>query len=185
MKKNIIKLAFAAVLFAGLQSCEAQKVVVNRQVESSNDGSMLLGTQTADQFTKEPFSSWYTPQYDNYQIDQEALAGLKKEKLNSYQIVVFLGTWCGDSHRDFPRLMKILDATKFPQSKLTIIAVNRKKESPNGEEGIYNISRVPTIIVKKYGKEIGRIVEHTQSGFIEKDLLQILQKDNSEGLLKK
>ncbi len=185
MKKNIFKFVFALSIIAGLQSCQAQKVVVNRQVETPNEGIMLLGTQTADQFKKEPFTSWYQPQYDNYQIDQEALTGLKKEKFNSYQLVVFLGTWCGDSHRDFPRFMKILDATKFPQSKLTIIAVNRKKESPNGEEGIYNISRVPTIIVKKYGKEIGRIVEHTQSGFIEKDLLQILQKDNAEGLLKK
>ena len=104
------------------------------------------------------------------------MEGLKKEKLNSYNITVFLGTWCGDSKRKFPRLMKILNETNFPESKLHIIAVNRKKQSPNGEEVKYNITKVPTIIVQKYGKEIGRITEEPESGYIEKDLLQIIKK---------
>ena len=71
--------------------------------------------------------------------------------------------------------MKILDEVKFPENRLTIIAVNRKKEAPNGEEGLYNIQRVPTIIVKKYGKEIGRIIEYPKSGFLERDLLDIIK----------
>ena len=75
--------------------------------------------------------------------------------------------------------MKILDLLKFPENKLEIIAVNRKKEAPGGEEGIYNIQRVPTIIVQKYGKEIGRIVEYPTSGYLERDLLEILKKDNT------
>ena len=67
---------------------------------------------------------------------------------------------------------------------MQIIAVNRKKESPAGEEGLYNVTRVPTIIVKKYGKEIGRITEMPETGFLEKDLLDILKKDNNSGLFK-
>ncbi len=176
MKKNIIVAAIA--LFA-LQSCGTNKVVVNRQVESSKDGQLLLGTQTLDQFYKEPFSTWYNQEYENYQVDEASIKELKKEKLNSYQITTFLGTWCEDSHREFPRLVKILKATGYPEAKMTIIAVNRKKESPNGEEGQFNIQKVPTIIVKKYGKEIGRIIEFPKSGFIEKDLLEIIKKDNS------
>ena len=72
--------------------------------------------------------------------------------------------------------MKILDETKFPKSKLHIIGVNRKKQSPNGEEAKYNIVKVPTIILEKYGKEIGRITEEPETGFIEKDLLNIIKK---------
>ncbi len=102
--------------------------------------------------------------------------GLKKEKINSYNIIVFLGTWCGDSKRNFPRLMKILEETKFPESKLQIIGVNRQKQAPDGEEVKYNIRHVPTIIVEKYGKEIGRITEEPETGFIEKDLLNIIKK---------
>lgn len=185
---RIIKfLSVATVAFLSLSSCETHKVVVNREVESQRDGKMLLGQQTLEQFQKEPYSQWYNTEYSQYQIDEVSVSELKKEKLSSHQITVFLGTWCDDSHREFPRLMKILDAAKYPTNKLTIIGVNRKKESPNGEEGLYNIQKVPTIIVKKYGKELGRIIEYPQSGYLEKDLLEILKKnDTSVGdLLKK
>ena len=58
------------------------------------------------------------------------------------------------------------------------MAVNRKRETPTGEESLYNIQKVPTFIVFKYGKEIGRIAEMPQSGWIERDLLDILKKDD-------
>lgn len=183
MKKILKTISFAAIAVFAFQSCDTQKVIVNRQVESQRDGQMLLGTQTKDQFLKEPFNEWYNNEHDGYQIDQNAVAELKKEKLSGYQIVTFVGTWCEDSHREFPRLMKILEAMDYPESKLTIIAVNRKKESPNGEEGMYNIQKVPTIIVKKYGRELGRIVEFPKSGFLERDLLEIVKKDNSGGVI--
>lgn len=176
MKKTI--LLFSFFLLTLITSC-AQRVIVNREVESQKDGKMLLGTQTLDQFRKDPYKTWFDEEYNRYQIDQPSLAELKKEKLNSYSLVVFVGSWCEDSHREFPRLIKILDALKYNTEKMQIIAVNRKKESPAGEEGLYNISRVPTIIVKKYGKEIGRITEMPETGFLEKDLLNILKKDNS------
>ena len=104
---------------------------------------------------------------------------LKKEKIKTYNIVLVMGTWCEDSHREVPRLFKILEAVDFPDNKLTMIAVNRKKEAPSGEEGIYNIQKVPTIIVQKYGKEIGRIIESPKTGYLERDLLEILKKDNT------
>jgi len=176
MKKNSILFSFLALMF--VSSC-AERIIVNREVESKNDGKMLLGTQTLDQFKKEPFKTWFDEEYNRYQVDQTSLSELRKEKLNSYSLVVFVGSWCEDSHREFPRLIKILDALKYNTEKMQIIAVNRKKESPAGEEGLYNITRVPTIIVKKYGKEIGRITEMPESGYLERDLLNILKKDNS------
>lgn len=170
--KKIIALIIIVMTF---NSC-AQKVVINREVDTTEYGKMLLGTQALSQFQKEPYKAWYDENYNIYPIDKTALDGLKKEKLNSYNITVFLGTWCGDSKRNFPRLMKILDETKFPKSKLHIIGVNRKKQSPNGEEAKYNIVKVPTIILEKYGKEIGRITEEPETGYIEKDLLNIIKK---------
>jgi thiol-disulfide isomerase/thioredoxin len=168
-----------ATLFLTLQSCDTQKVVVNREVETTKDGKMLLGNQTKNQLLKEPFSDWYTKEHDEYAIDQTAVAALKKEKIKTYNIIVVMGTWCEDSHREVPRLFKILEAVDFPDNKLTMIAVNRKKEAPSGEEGIYNIQKVPTIIVKKYGKEIGRIIESPNTGYLERDLVDILKKDNT------
>ena len=169
------KLITLIILGMALNSC-AQKVIINREIDTPEYGKMLLGSQSLNQFQKEPYKAWYDENYTIYPIDKTALEGLKKGKINSYNIIVFLGTWCGDSKRNFPRLMKILDETKFPKSKLHIIGVNRKKQSPNGEEAKYNIVKVPTIILEKYGKEIGRITEEPETGFIEKDLLNIIKK---------
>ena len=172
-------LILATVLSLTSVMCSSQKTVVNREVESNTDGKMLLGPQTKSQLLKAPYSEWYNPEFDGYTVDEKAIAELKKEKLSSYNLTVVMGTWCGDSHRHVPRLMKILEKVNFPENKLTIIGVNRKKESPGGEEGPLNIQFVPTIIVEKYGKEIGRIVENPSSGYIERDLVEILKKDNS------
>lgn len=178
MNKIITKILTVSMLSLAVQQLSAQKVVVNREVETTNDGKMLLGNQLKEQFLKEPYSEWYTKEFNEYALDQKAVGELKKNKINSYNLVVFIGTWCEDSHRDFPRLMKILQEVKFPDSRLTIIAVNRKKESPTGDESRYNVSKVPTIIVEKYGKEIGRIIEMPTTGYIERDLIEILKKDD-------
>ena len=179
MKKITQIILTASTLLLILQSCDTQKVVLNREVQTTNDGKMLLGNQTKDQLLKEPFSDWYTKEHDEYSIDQTSVEELKKEKIKTYNIVLVMGTWCEDSHREVPRLFKILEAVDFPDNKLTMIAVNRKKEAPSGEEGIYNIQKVPTIIVQKYGKEIGRIIESPKTGYLERDLLEILKKDNT------
>lgn len=178
MKRLITNVAVISCLVFTAQQFSAQKVVVNREVETTNDGKMLLGNQLKEQFLKAPYADWYVKEHDEYAMDQKAINDLKKDKINSYNITVFMGTWCEDSHRDFPRLMKILEEVKYPENKLTIIAVNRKKESPTGDEGRYNIQKVPTIIVEKYGKEIGRIIEMPTTGYIERDLVNILKKDD-------
>ena len=183
MKKLILPTLALALTLTSFQSCTAQKVVINREIESTNDGPMLLGFQSRSQFLKAPYVDWYQKEYEEYAPHTESLALLKKEKLNSFNITAVLGTWCDDSHREIPRLLKILDAVGYPENKITFLAVNRKKESPNGDEGPMNIQKVPTIIVYKYGKEVGRIVEMPNSGWLEKDLIEILKKDNGKSAL--
>lgn len=169
------KLLALIILIMTLNSC-AEKIVINREVETKEYGKMLLGAQSFDQFQKEPYKAWYDENYNLYPTDKPSINDLKKAKINSYNITIFLGTWCSDSHKNFPRLIKILEETKFPKNKIHIIGVNKNKQSPNGEEAKYNITHAPTIIVEKYGKEIGRITEEPETGYIEKDLLNIIKK---------
>ena len=70
------------------QSCNSQKVVVNREVETTNDGKMLLGTQTKDQLLKTPYSDWYVKEHDEYAIDQKTVDELKKglDALRDYPV---------------------------------------------------------------------------------------------------
>ncbi|MCB4234943.1 hypothetical protein LDL59_07070 [Kaistella anthropi] len=80
MKKITKTLLITATSLLTFQSCDSQKVVVNREVETTNDGKMLLGTQTKDQLLKTPYSDWYVKEHDEYDIDQKTVDELKKEK---------------------------------------------------------------------------------------------------------
>ena len=84
-----------------------------------------------------------------------------------------MGTWCGDSKRETPRLYKILDAVNFNYDNFTLITVSPQKITPSGFEKGFNIIRVPTIIFYKKGKEMGRFVEFAQES-LEKDMLAIV-----------
>jgi len=91
-----------------------------------------------------------------------------------HRVTVFVGTWCEDSKREFPRLMKILDQAKFPRDRIDIFAVNRKKESFYGEELKYSIKKVPVFIIYRFEVEKGRIIESPKES-LEIDILNILE----------
>ncbi len=96
-----------------------------------------------------------------------------RDHLKDYTIVIFMGTWCDDSHNIIPKLEKTLKEIDYPLSGVTMYGVDRAKTTKNGENKTYNISRVPTIILFKGGKEAGRITE-TVLKSVEADLAAIL-----------
>jgi thiol-disulfide isomerase/thioredoxin len=90
------------------------------------------------------------------------------------EVVVFLGTWCGDSRRELPRLWKAIDsgngAVPF---QIRYIGVDHGKKEPAGLVKENSILYLPTFIVRRGGREVGRIVETAPHG-IERDLLALL-----------
>ena len=88
------------------------------------------------------------------------------------EIVVFLGTWCHDSSREVPRLLKILETASNPHISLEMHAVDPEIEDGAGFTEQYGVHRVPTIVFMQEGRELGRIVEHP-SGTMEEALLRI------------
>ena len=144
---------------------------MNKTVQ--NDGSeMLLGETNRAGLQMDAFKEWFNPGYSEYNVDSETLASLKP-LLKDINITVFMGSWCEDSHRDVPQLYKILDEAKFDESKLKVISVDEDKLTPEGFEKDMDIQNVPTIILYKNNKELGRIVEYPIQT-LEKDMLSIL-----------
>lgn len=92
-------------------------------------------------------------------------------------VTVFLGTWCGDSRREVPRLWKALDLAREAGTDVPFaihyIGVDRQKREPAAPVTNNDIRYVPTFIVSREGREVGRIVEESPHG-IEKDLLALL-----------
>ena len=60
---------------------------------------------------------------NNYLPDAALSDKIKKLISNDISLQVFLGTWCGDSRREVPRLLRLLDDVGFPEKNLQIIAL--------------------------------------------------------------
>lgn len=177
MKKIAIILTAVLLVACGNQNKKEQpeqettpEIAEQTTTEEEQEVPILLGIQKREALQKAPYNEWFDENYA-YTPDEETLKALSKE-LNDKTITVFMGTWCGDSKMQVPAFFKILDAINFDENNVEIITMSRDKDTPEKLEEGYNIEFVPTIIVKKDGKELGRIVE-SPVDTLEADLLTI------------
>lgn len=117
---------------------------------------------------------WYAENLKGYKPNTAALEGLQKQK-DSIQLLVFMGTWCEDSHNVIPKFFALTDAAGFPQDRITLIGVDRNKKTLSHLSEALSVDKVPTIIVMKNGKEIGRVVEFGKYGLFDMELGEILK----------
>lgn len=97
-------------------------------------------------------------------------------------VTVFLGTWCSDSRRELSRFWRSLDETGGSVPfELAYVGVDRAKQEPADRVAPAGIRYVPTFIVARDGREVGRVVEEAPHG-IERDLLALLTGE-AAGLL--
>jgi thiol-disulfide isomerase/thioredoxin len=146
---------------------------------AQNQEPKLLGSVSEDALRKEPYASWFVKNYDDYHPNQDIIIQLKNYPLSIYTVKIFFGTWCGDTKREMPRFLKVLDQIGFSKKNITFIALDNDdknyKQSPAHEEKGMSIYRVPTFVFYEKGKEIARINELPVQS-TERDLLQILKK---------
>ena len=115
---------------------------------------------------------WVQAQAES-QIDATAAKGLAAVEPGA-EVTIFLGTWCGDSRRELSRLWRALDETGGTVPfDIRYIAVDEAKAQPADRIAESDIRFVPTLIVRRGGREVGRIVEHSPNG-VEVDLLALL-----------
>lgn len=137
----------------------------------------LLGACSSKDLEQQPYAAWYRTNFENYNPSAEIIDQLKKIRTDKITLKVFFGSWCGDSKRELPKMMKVLNTIGFPAKNIQLIGVSDSmavyKQSPDREERGMNIYRVGTFIFYKNNKEVGRIVEYPVES-IERDLLKIL-----------
>ena len=137
---------------------------------------MLVGLSNRGGLQQNPFSVWFNKEYGAYALNKEAVQVIKNDSEN-LSIMLFMGTWCGDSRREVPRIYRILDAVDFDESRLTLINMDREKNSPDGEETGLNIHHVPTLILYKNSSEIGRVIESPIQS-LEEDMAAIINGES-------
>jgi len=121
------------------------------------------------------FGEYYHKEFDTYQTESSIIEKLIKSKAPGFSYTIVLGTWCGDTKREVPRMLKVLSEIGVEMAGIHLIAVDTRKQAPGTGLESLNIMKVPTFIVFHSEVEIGRIIE-TPVKSIEEDLLKILDQ---------
>ncbi len=168
-----VRIAFLSLFFLFMNS-----MVLGQQyaLQTDPDGAADMLTGSFSFEVLDHNFTWLTEGYEAYHPDTAVIASLKSE-LKNCSVVIVLGTWCDDSRLLLPKFYKVLVAAEFPMGNVTLIGVDRKKETITGIEKTYRATRVPTIILFRGVKELGRIEESVQNS-AELDLLELASGGN-------
>ncbi len=120
------------------------------------------------------FNKWYNFSKTLYGPDTATLSVMERAK-GKVQFVVFGGTWCEDTQFILPKFFKLQEMSGVPDGMITLFGVNRAKNAMENIAEAFAITNVPTIIVMKNGKEVGRVVEYGKTGKWDKELAELLK----------
>ena len=112
---------------------------------------------------------------ERYNPDEAALQYLKTFD-DSLTIQIFFGSWCRESKKYLPGLIKTLKLSTPEKATINYIGVNSEKNFPDSFLKKYNIKYIPTVVLLKGNKEIGRI-EEAPTKLIEIELVEILKME--------
>lgn len=167
MKK--VFFVFLALSFINSSNAQNQfETLVEKPGEKTFKGIISREVLQADTSFK-----WYGENEKAYTPNKLALDALKQYG-DSVQLLVFMGTWCEDSHFIIPKFYKLLDASGMSKDRVTLIGVDRNKQTLSHLADALNIKNVPTIMVMKDGKELGRVVEYGKYGMWDKETGEVI-----------
>ncbi len=164
------------MLFIGTILISAQYIFAQTGLEISRDASgtkILKGFIPKKEFITDTAFSWYATNAKGYAPAAEAVQQFSSAK-DSVSLIIFGGTWCGDTKHLLPQFFTTTDAAGFPDSRITLIGVDRSKKTLYNLSEAFGITNVPTFIVMKNGKEIGRVVEYGKIGSPDKEVAQMI-----------
>lgn len=167
--KKILPVFILTLLLANVVSGQHQYEIL---VENPGEKT-LKGIISRDLVENDTAFKWYAENLKGYKPNTKAVDGLRKFA-DSIQLLVFMGTWCEDSHNVIPKFFTLLDSSAFPKDRLSLIGVDRAKKTLSHLAEALDVKNVPTIIVMKNGKEMGRVVEYGKYGMFDMELGEIL-----------
>ena len=169
--KGILCSVLALLIFSLHASSQIQFIVYPDSVHQGF--KVYKGILEKDILLKDTSFHWYAENQKGYSPLTNAVDGLRKNK-DSIELVVFMGTWCDDSHFVIPKMYKLAEVSGFDNKRITLIGTDRYKKTISHLSEAMNIVNVPTIIIMKNGKEMGRVVEYGKYGMYDKELAEIL-----------
>jgi len=92
--------------------------------------------------------------YDAYEV-RAGIDGLPAD----LKVKILFGTWCHDSEREVPRMLKLLTASGVKEDNISLISLDIRKEEPEGRAKALDVRFTPTFIFFRGDIELGRIIE--------------------------
>ena len=171
MKKILSALAFPVIFYFHTQA----QVQYEVSKDAKTGFKILKGILSIDVLKNDTSFHWMTSDISWYKPKQEVIASLTPVK-DSVHIMALIGTWCEDTHYIFPQLVKMLNQCGYNMNNLSIIGIDREKTSLGSFTQALGVTKAPTIIVFKNGKELGRVEEYGKYGIIDQELAEIFVK---------
>lgn len=168
------KLLFALILALGAHELCGQQLQLFTTKPDAEEKKFLFGIVAKSQITGDADFTWYE-ENAKYAKPNSAVVETVKAAMNKVELVLFVGTWCHDTHQLLPKYFKTLEAAGFPEERLTIFATDRDKATIANMHKVFRVIDVPTMIVLQDGKEVGRIVEFGETGLVDKELGEIMK----------
>ena len=166
------KLTFLAIALFSVSTVFAQaSLEVSRDRE--NYTKVLKGIFTRQDLAIDTAFSWYNQAQKSFSPSADVVKKYAAAK-DSLSFVVFGGTWCDDTKHLVPNFLFTADAAGIPSDRVLLIGVDRDKKSLFHLTETFQVTLVPTIIVLKNGKEIGRVVEYGRMGMPEREVADII-----------
>ncbi|MEP6682415.1 MAG: thioredoxin family protein [Parafilimonas sp.] len=172
--KNLIT---SCIILFILVACKTQNAVSKTATpfhpyQTSYDDKhrkVLRGLLTRSDMENDTAFRWFKENYKLGKPDASAVAAFKQHG-NDFHVLIFGGTWCPDTQNLLPQFYRLTDAAGYADSSITLIGVDHSKTTLDNLNTTFHLVNVPTFIILKNGKEVGRVVEYGESGEAMKEL---------------
>ena len=144
------------------------------EVYSDGDGKILKGLISKDLIVNDPSFGWFQENQAGFIPDKEAVKALIAKR-TAVELLVFGGTWNGDTRYFLPKFFKMTDWASFPQDQIILVGLSPDKKAIGHLAEEMHITTLPTFIVLKEGKEVGRVTVSQKSAGWDKEIGDILK----------
>ena len=171
----ILITAIASTFIVAAKAQTQQQFIV--LIDSAKDNNkMLVGIIDKNDLIGDTSFNWYAESQRIYPNPDTAIVNAFRNNKDKIYFLFFGGTWCEDTHFILPKFYKVQEVSGFPDDRITVFAVDRKKNGTGNMAHAMKITRTPTIVVMKDGKELGRLVEYGKTGHWDTELAAIINQ---------
>ncbi|TWW01775.1 thioredoxin family protein [Chitinophaga pinensis] len=141
---------------------------------ASNGKKVLKGKIDMQTLMNDSAFAWFYTGVNGYQPNDNMLNYIKDNR-GKFNIVAVVGTWEDQSRQLLPALYKIMILGGSPDEQVLTYGADEKMQTSAPQD--YKIKKLPTFILFREGKEIGRLNGEVGES-LESDMARILLKAN-------